>query len=164
MNDTMIETTVLVGGNREAIIRILNRAFRMVASGRFKIADDDSVETINAKIGAANEYMSGFPTGFTLMDYLDDESRMDSPFKDYILSYIDEEEPGGSENYDANPVEVSAEGDEYTLKIVSSVREGQRTYEPMDWNYWCGMISVSDACLISADGGPSTGPPSAKKG
>ena len=164
MNDTMIETTVLVGGNREAIIRILNRAFRMVASGRFKIADDDSVETINAKIGAANEYMSGFPTGFTLMDYLDDESRMDSPFKDYILSYIDEEEPGGSENYDANPVEVSAEGDEYTLKIVSSVREGQRTYEPMDWNYWCGMISVSDACLISVDGDTSAGPPSAKKG
>lgn len=142
-------TTALVAGTREAVIRILNRAFRMVASGRFKIADDDSLETINGKISAANGHMAGFQTGFTLMDYLDDESRMDSPFKDYILSYIDEEEPDGSENYDANPEEVTADGDEYTLKIVSRVREGQRTYYPEDWHYWCAMISISDACLIS---------------
>ena len=141
-------TTVLLAGTKEAIVRILNRAFRMVASGRFRIADDDGLETINDKIGAANAHMAGFQTGFTLMDFLDDESRMDSPFKDYILSYIDEEEPDGSENYDANPVDVSAEGDEYTLKIVSCVREGQRTYYPEDWHYWCAMISISDARLI----------------
>ena len=54
-----------------------------------------------------------------------------------------------SENYDAYPGEVSAEDDEYTLKIVSRVREGQRTCYPEDWHYWCAMISVSDGCLIS---------------
>ena len=144
----MTTTTVLLAGSREAIIRILNRAFR-VCSGGYKIADDDSIETINGKIGAANEHMSGYKTAFTLMDYLDLQSRMDSPFKDYVLSYIDEENPDGSENYDANPVEVSADGDECTLRIVSRVREGQRTYYPEDWNYWCGMISVSDGCMIS---------------
>lgn len=142
-------TTVLLAGTREAIIRVLNRAFRMVASGKFKITEEDNLETINGKIGAANEYLADSPTGFTLMDYMDLQSRMDSPFKDYILSYIDEEEPDGSENYDANPVEVTADGDEYTLKIVSRVREGQRTYEPEDWHYWCAMLSISDACLIS---------------
>ena len=142
-------TTVLLAGTREAIIRILNRAFSMCSSGEFNISDDDSVETINAKIRAANEHMSEYKTGFTLMDYMDLQGRMNSPFKDFVLSYIDEEEPDGSENYDANPVEVTSEGDEYTLKIVSSVRDGQRTYYPEDWRYWCGMISVSDGCLIS---------------
>ena len=145
----MTTTTVLLAGSREAIIRILNRAFRVCSPDKFKIADDDSVETINAKIKAANEYMSGFQTGFTLMDYMDLQSRMDSPFKDFVLSYIDEEEPDGSENYDANPVEVSADGDGYTLKIVTRVREGQRTYYPEDWHYWCAMLSISDGCLIS---------------
>ena len=149
MSEATTTTTALLAGTREAIIRILNRASHMVASGEFKISDDDSVETINAKIGAANEYLADSPTGFTLMDYMDLQSRMDSPFKDYVLSYIDEEEPDGSENYDANPVEVTADGDEYTLKIVSSVREGQRTYYPEDWHYWCAMISISDGCLIS---------------
>jgi hypothetical protein len=148
MSEAITTTTVLLAGTREAIIRILNRAFR-VCSGGFKIADDDSIETINGKIGAANEHMSGYKTAFTLMDYMDLQSRMDSPFKDYVLSYIDEVEPDGSENYDANPVEVSADGDGYTLKIVSSVCEGQRTYDSEDWHYWCAMISISDACLIS---------------
>ena len=149
MSDAVIETTVLLAGTRDAIIRILNRAFRVCSSVDVKITDGDSLETINGKIKAANEYLSQFPTGFTLMDYMDDQSRMDSPFKDFILSYIDEEEPDGSENYDANPVEVTADGDGYTLKIVSSVREGQRTYDPENWHYWCAMISISDACLIS---------------
>ena len=148
MSEAITTTTVLLAGTREAIIRILNRAFR-VCSGGYKIADDDSIETINSKISAANEHMSGYKTAFTLMDYMDLQSRMDSPFKDFVLSYIDEENPDGSENYDANPVEVSADGDEYTLRIVSRVREGQRTYYPEDWHYWCAMLSVSDGCLIS---------------
>ena len=148
MSEAITTTTVLLAGSRDAIIRILNRAFR-VCSGEYKIADDDSIEAINGKISAANEHMSGYKTAFTLMDYLDIQSRMDSPFKDYVLSYIDEEEPDGSENYDANPVEVSADGDEFTLKIVSRAREGQRTYCPEDWHYGCAMISISDECLIS---------------
>jgi hypothetical protein len=110
MSEAITTTTVLLAGSREAIIGILNRAFR-VCFGGYKIADDDSIETINGKINAANEYMSGFQTGFTLMNYMDMEGRINSPFKDYVLSYIDEVEPDGSENYDANPVEVSADGD-----------------------------------------------------
>ena len=149
MSEVITRTTVLLAGTREAIIRILNRAFRVCSSGGYMIADDDSMETINGKISAANAHMSRYRTGFTLMDYLDDRSRMDSPFKEFVLSYIDEEEPDGSENYDANPVEVSAEGDEYTLRIISRVREGQRTYYPEDWHYWCAMLSISDECLIS---------------
>ena len=152
MSEAITTTTVLLAGTREAIIRILNRAFR-VCSGGFKIADDDSIETINGKISAANEHMSGYKTAFTLMDYMVFQSRMNSPFKDFVLSYIDEENPDGSENYDANPVEVSADGDGCSLRIVSRVREGQRTYYPEDWHYWCAMLSVSDGCLISFNKG-----------
>ena len=148
MSEAITKTTVLLAGTREATIRILNRAFR-VCSGRGKNADDDSIDTINGKISAANEHMSGYKTAFTLMDYMDLQSRMDSPFKDYVLSYIDDEEHDGSENYDANPVEVSADGDECTLRIVSRVREGQRTYFPEYWHYWCAMVSITDDCLIS---------------
>ena len=147
MSEAITTTTVLLAGSREAIIEILNRAFR-VCSGGYKIADDESIETINGKINAANEHMAGYRTAFTLMDYMDLQSRMDSPFKDYVLSYIDEVEPDRSENYDANPAGVTAEGEEYTLTIVSSVREGQHTYYPEDWHYWCGMMSVYYDCLI----------------
>lgn len=142
-------TTAILEGTREAVIRVLNRALRLYSSGKYKIADDDSIETINDRIKAANEHMAGYQTAFTLMDYLDLQSRMNSPFKDIILSYIDEPEPDGSENYDANPTRVSSEGDKYTLKIVSRVREGQRTYYPEDWHYWCAMVSITDDCLIS---------------
>ena len=147
MSEAITTTTVLLAGSREAIIGILNRAFR-VCSGGYKIADDDSIETTNGKIGAANKYVAGYQTGFTLMDYLDDRARMDSPFKERVLWYIDVEEPDGSENYDANPAGVTAEGEEYTLTIVSRVREGQHTYYPEDWRYWCGMMSVYYDCLI----------------
>ena len=35
-----------------------------------------------------------------MMDYLDLQSRMDIPFKERGLWYIDVEDPDGSENYD----------------------------------------------------------------
>lgn len=149
MSDTIIKTTALLAGTREAIVGILNRAFSGSSMKEFRIADDDSIETINSKISAANEHMSGYHTAFTLMDYLDLQSKINSPFENIVLSYIDEEEPDGSENYDANPVDVSAEGDVYILRIVSAVHEGQHTYTQDDWNYWCAMLSVTDGCLIN---------------
>lgn len=149
MSDTIIKTTALLAGTREMITEILNRAFSGSSRKEFRIADDDSIETINSKISAANEHMSGYHTGLTLMDYLDLQSKINSPFENIVLSYIDEEEPDGSQNYDANPVDVSVEGDVYILRIVSAVHEGQLTYTQDDWNYWCAMLSVTDGCLIN---------------
>ena len=77
MSEAITKTTVLLAGTREAIIEILNRSFRM-CSGGYKIADDESIETINGKINAANEHMAGYKTAFTLMDYMDLQSRMDT--------------------------------------------------------------------------------------
>lgn len=39
--------------------------------------------------------MSDFDAEFTIMDFLDYRGRMDSPFKDWVLSYLDEV-PDGS--------------------------------------------------------------------
>ena len=44
--------------------------------------------------------MAGYRTAFTMMDYHDLQSRMDIPFKERVLWYIDVEDPDGSENYD----------------------------------------------------------------
>ena len=148
MSEKIIETNVSLAGTRESIIRILNQTFRMCSNKEFRIADGDSLEAINRKIDAANKHMACYQTGVTLMDYRDDRAVMDSPFKDFVLSYIDEEEPDGSDNYDANPAGVTAEGEEHTLTIGSRVREGQHTYYPEDWQYWCGMMSVYYDCLI----------------
>lgn len=144
-----VVTTALLAGTREAIVGILNRAFSGSSRKEFRIADEDSIETINSKISAANEHMSGYHTAFTLMDYLDLQSKINSPFENFVLSYIDEKQPDGSENYDANPVDVSVEGDVYILRIVSAVHDGQHTYTPEDWHYWCAMLSVTDGVLIS---------------
>ena len=81
MSEKIIETKVALAGTRESIIRILNQAFRMCSNKEFKIADGDILEAINRKIDAANKNMAGYQTGFTLMDYLDDRARMDSPIK-----------------------------------------------------------------------------------
>ena len=95
MSEKIIEAKVALAGTRESIIRILNQTFRMCSNKEFRIADGDSLEAINRKIDAANKHMACYQTGFTLMDYLDDRAVMDSPFKDFVLSYIDEEEPDG---------------------------------------------------------------------
>ena len=68
MSEKIIETKVALAGTRESIIRILNQAFRMCSNKEFRISDGDSLETINAKIAAANKYNEGFLSGFTLVD------------------------------------------------------------------------------------------------
>ena len=58
------------------------------------------------------------------MDFLDDRGRMESPFKDWVLSYLDEV-PDGSEDYDAHIVGVTDCGRYCTLRIDSNVKEAQ---------------------------------------
>ena len=84
--------------------------------------------------------MSGFDAEFTIMDFLDDRGRMDSPFKDWVLSYLDEV-PDGSEDYDAHIVGVTDCGRYCTLRIEAHVKESQHSYTDMDGYYWCARMS-----------------------
>lgn len=67
--------------------------------------------------------MSDFDAEFTIMDFLDYRGRMDSPFKDWVLSYLDEV-PDGSEDYDAHIVGVTAQL--YRHGLVLLVRKNVR--------------------------------------
>ena len=84
--------------------------------------------------------MSDFDAEFTIMDFLDDRGRMVSPFKDWVLSYLDEV-PDGSEDYDAHIVGVTDCSRYCTLRIDSHVKESQHSYTDMDWYYWCARMS-----------------------
>ena len=140
MEERRIDTTVCLCGVREAIATILNRAFKFYTRGKVVIEYDDDVCAMNRKIQEANAHMSGFDAEFTLMDFLDDRGRMDSPFKDWVLSYLDEV-PDGSEDYDVQIVGVTDCDGNFTLRIESHVKEHQRSYTDTDWHYWCTRMS-----------------------
>lgn len=133
MKDIAIDSRVSISGTKEAVVGILSR----VLSSLEKISDEDSIDVINRKIRSANAKMAGYPAEFTLMDFLDDLNRMESPCKDFVLSFIDEEEPDGSEDYSVNLQEVSEDGTGYTLVLGTHVFGHQGSYTGSDWHDWC---------------------------
>jgi len=153
-----ITTTACVVGSKEAVVKILNQAFRLFGRDKIVVDTDASLEEINEKIHEANYRMAGDPdldvqpeeygTEFTLLDFLDDYNRMHSPSKDFVLSYIDEEHPDGTEDYDVYLNDVTKEGDEYIVKIKSFVNECQDTYWDEEWWDWCERMVRLYACKV----------------
>ena len=153
-----ITTTACIVGSREAVVKILNQAFRLFGRDKIVVDADASLEEINEKIHEANYRMSGDPdleeqpeeygTEFTLLDFLDDYNRMHSPSKDFVLSYIDEEHPDGTEDYDVYLNDVTKEGDEYIVKIKSFVNECQDTYWDEEWWDWCERMVRLYGCKV----------------
>jgi hypothetical protein len=80
-----INTTACVVGSKEAVVKILNQAFRLFGRDKIVVNADASLEEINEKIHEANYRMAGDPdldeqpeeygTEFTLLDFLDDYNR-----------------------------------------------------------------------------------------
>ena len=136
---TKIDTTALLTGPKEAIVAILSRVYSMTEM-RGCIRANDSIETLNGKIQKANDYISQFITGFTLVDFLDDRNRMECPYEDWVLSYVDDDEPDGSEDFDAHIIGVTGTDDSCTLKVESYALESQRTYTPEDWQDWSARM------------------------
>ena len=84
MSEAVTTTTVLLAGTREAIGRILNRAFRMCSSGAYMIADDDGLETINDKISAAVEFLDPVLRPILLEDIKNKWGYNKSAARDYM--------------------------------------------------------------------------------
>ena len=153
-----ITTTACIVGSREAVVKILNQAFRLFGRDKIVVDADASLEEINEKIHEANYRMSGDPdleeqpeeygTEFTLLDFLDDYNRMHSPSKDFVLSYIDEEHPDGTEDYGVYLNDVTKEGDEYIVRIKSFVNECQDTYWDEEWWDWCERMVRLYGCKV----------------
>ena len=154
----IISTTACIVGAREAIVRILNQAFRLFGRDKIVVDADARLEQMNDKIHEALDRMEGDPdldeqpaeygAEFTLLDFLDDYNRMHSPSEDYVLSYIDEEDPDGSEDYGVGLTDVTKEDEEYIVKIMSVVKECQDTYWDEEWWDWCERMVRLYGCKV----------------
>ena len=153
-----ISTTACIVGSREAIVKVLNQAFRLFGRDKIVVDADASLKKMNEKIHEATYRTEGDPdldeqpeeygTEFTLLDFLDDYNRMYSPSKDYVLSYIDEEDPDGSEDYSVGLIDVTKDGDDYIAKILSRVNECQDTYWDEEWWDWCERMARLYGCKV----------------
>ena len=145
----IIGTTAYLKGSKEAVIQILNRAFRGLKSEGVTVGDDDTVEAINRTIQQANTIMEGYHAEFTLPDFLDVQNRMNCPCEAYVLSYIDEPEPDGSENYGVDLIDVQEKDSGYSLRIASCRDEKQHGYLREDWQDWCERMVRLYGCRIT---------------
>ena len=153
-----VSTTACIVGPKESIVKVLNQAFRLFGSGEIVVESDDGAEAMNQKIAEAcyrmegdpdlEEQPAGYGSKFTLLDFLDDDNRMDSPYKGFVLSYIDEEYPDGQEDYGVDLVGVMEESDEYLVKIRSQVYECADTYWDEDWWDWCERVAHLYGCRV----------------
>ena len=153
-----ISTTACIAGPKEAMVKILNQAFRLFGRDKIVVDADASLEEMNEIIQEARYRMEGDPdledqpaeygAQFTLMDFLDDYNRMHSPCKDFVFSYIDDDEPDGTEDYGVGLADVTKNGDEYILKILSQVNESQDTYWDEDWRDWCERMVRLYGCKV----------------
>jgi len=153
-----ITTTACVAGPKEAIVKILNQAFRLFGRDKIVVDADTSLEEMNEIIQAARYRMEGDPdleeqpeeygAEFTLLDFLDDYNRMHSLCEDYVLSYIDEENPDGTEDYGVYLNDVTKEDDDYVVKIKSVVNESQDTYWDEEWWDWCERMVRLYGCKV----------------
>jgi len=133
MEDILIDSRVSIIGAKEVVVSILCR----VLDSLEKVNGEDSIDVINRKIRSVNAKMADYHTEFTLMDFLDSVNRMESPCKDYVLSFIDDEEPDGSEDYGIVLKEVQEDGMGCTLVLDAHVYGHQGSYTGSDWHDWC---------------------------
>lgn len=153
-----INTTACIVGSKEAVVKILNQAFRLFGRDKIVVDVDASLEEMNEIIQEARYRMEGDPeldeqpaeygAEFTLLDFLDDYNRMHSPCKDFVFSYIDEEHPDGTEDYEVVLIDVKKESDDYVLKIKSFVNECQDTYWDEEWWDWCERMVRLYGCRV----------------
>ena len=158
LDTVTISTTACVVGSKEAIVKVLNRAFHLFGRDKIIVVPSDNLEEMNEKIHEARYRMEGDPdmdeqpaeygAEFTLMDFLDDYNRMHSPCNDFVFSYIDEEEPDGTEDYGVRLIDVTEDGEEYVVKILSQVNECQDTYWDEDWQDWCERMVRLYGCRV----------------
>ena len=153
-----ISTAACVVGPRESIIKVLNQAFHLFGREKIVVDADADLEEMNRKIDQARYRLEGDPdleeqpaeygAEFTLLDFLDVPSKINSLCENYVLSYIDEEHPDGTEDYSIYLNNVTKEADEYIVKVKSAVNECQGTYSDEEWCDWCERMIRLYGCKI----------------
>lgn len=153
-----ISTTACIVGPRETIIKVLNQAFHLFGREKIVVGPDADLEEMNRKIHEAHYRLDGDPdleeqpaeygAEFTLLDFLDVPSKINSLCELSVLSYIDEEHPDGTEDFSVYLNDVTKEADEYIVKVKSSVNECQDTYYDEEWWDWCERMVRLYGCKI----------------
>ncbi len=153
-----ISTTACIVGPRETIIKVLNQAFHLFGREKIVVGPDADLEEMNRKIHEAHYRLDGDPeldkqpaeygAEFTLLDFLDVPSKINSLCELAVLSYIDEEHPDGTEDYSVYLNDVTKEADEYIVKVKSSVNECQDTYCDEEWWDWCERMVSLYGCKV----------------
>lgn len=153
-----ITTTAYIVGSREAAVRILDQAFHLFGSDRIIVNADATLEQMNSMIQEANYHLMGDPdldeqpagygARFTLLDFLDVPSKINSLCELAVLSYVDEEHPDDSEDYGVGLTHVTKEADDYIVKIQSVVKECQDTYCDEEWRDWCERMVRLYGCKV----------------
>lgn len=153
-----ISTTACIVGPRETIIKVLNQAFHLFGREKIVVGPDADVEEMNRKIDEVISRMDGDPdleeqpaeygAEFTLLDFLDVPSKINSLCELSVLSYIDEEHPDGTEDFSVYLNDVTKEADEYIVKVKSSVNECQDTYWDEEWWDWCERMVRLYGCKV----------------
>ena len=132
---TLFKYVPLVSGGQEPIIEEMNRK---IHEAHYRLDGDPELDKQPAEYGAE----------FTLLDFLDVPSKINSLCEWSVLSYIDEEHPDGTEDYSVYLNDVTKEADEYIVKVKSSVNECQDTYYDEEWWDWCERMVSLYGCKV----------------
>ena len=144
MSEAITNTTVLLAGTREAIIRVLNRAYNMCSSGDFKIADDDWYSNGRfIRFGAATIYDAS--DGEIRKLHLESGSIYDAegyPFFVRTLAHLYPDHYGVDwDHYHSNHPEVEISEEEFLAwfreqKQPWDQKENSETEEFEDWSQY----------------------------
>ena len=142
------EITALVSGSRKTIINIINNAFAIFGSEKPGVGPNDDDATITLKIQEANELLEDYKAEFTLMDFLDDDNRMCAPWKDYVQSGIDEENPNSSKGFGIKLVAAKETEGGCSVEIGFEGYDYESEYRGVDWRDWCERMVLIYGCKI----------------
>lgn len=137
---------------------ILNRVFHVLGSKHtIVIETDDSIEAINKKIQKAEKSLEKENKCFTLLAFLDETDRMNSPYKDNVQSFL--VNPVPDENFRVNLYVKESDAGHTIVVGMSSDDDFEHCYNREDWQDWCERMVRLYGCVIvfmedSYEGGP----------
>lgn len=144
----LTEIGALVSGSKKTIINIINNAFAIFGSEKPGVGPNDDDATITLKIQEANELLEDYKAEFTLMDFLDDDNRMRAPWREYVQSCIDEDNPNNSKGYGIELFAANETEGECSVVICFEGYDYESEYRGVDWRDWCERMVLIYGCKI----------------
>lgn len=133
MSEVKIMTDVYISGQKEKIVEVLNNALSSV--GMKPIAGKKEISALNRK------WHKGQALFFTLLDFMDQATREESPFKEMVPPDWDEDNEDHLYDYELVLSEIVDSGSDYQFSLHESVVEYQESYSFADYCKWCERMT-----------------------